>query len=224
MVKRVFIVHGRGTNPDKAWYRWLSEELKLHGIEAYVPKMPNSNFPKISSWINFLKKNVGSVSEETYMVGHSLGAQAVVRYISGLSENEKVGGAILVAPFQSLRYKAVRRRVEECLEDFVSSFPVSLPSMLEETLKDFFVSRSYKVTREWNSSSIDWEAARAKCRKYVCFFSTNDRYVNFNEESVVFERNLGADIKIISNGGHLGNGKGYKAFPQLLESVLSIAL
>lgn len=42
---------------------------------------------------------VGVPDEQTYFVGHSLGCQAIARYLESLSESIKVGGVVFVAGF-----------------------------------------------------------------------------------------------------------------------------
>ena len=45
--------------------------------------------------MSFLSKLVGDPNEQTYFVGHSIGCQAVLRYLDTLET--KIGGAVLVA-------------------------------------------------------------------------------------------------------------------------------
>ena len=57
--------------------------------------MPNPDHPKIKTWVNFLKKVIKNPDENTYLIGHSVGCQAVLRYLENL--NKKIGGCVLVA-------------------------------------------------------------------------------------------------------------------------------
>ena len=63
--------------------------------------MPNTNYPKMDAWVNHLAQIVGTTNEDCYFVGHSLGCVTILRYLETLSENQKVGGAVLVAGFTS---------------------------------------------------------------------------------------------------------------------------
>src|SRR5437773_69691 len=96
-MKRVFIIHGWEGFPEEGWFPWLKKELEVQGFEVQVPVMPNTDEPKIGEWIPFLEKLVGTPDEDTYLVGHSIGGQTVLRYLSGLNKNLKIGGAIFVA-------------------------------------------------------------------------------------------------------------------------------
>ena len=101
-MKRVFIIHGWGGNPDEPWLKWLKQQLEAKDYEATNPKMPNTWNPKISEWVNRLNQSVGEPNEDTYFVGHSIGCQAIMRYLEQLPENQKVGGVIFVAGWFNL--------------------------------------------------------------------------------------------------------------------------
>ena len=105
MSKRVFIIHGWSGRPNgKDWLPWLGTELSKRGFRASIPKMPDSDEPKIMPWIAHLKKIVGKPDKDTYFVGHSIGCQAIMRYLEQLPENQKVGGVIFVAGWFNLPY------------------------------------------------------------------------------------------------------------------------
>ena len=102
MIKRVFIVHCWSGNPESYWYPWLKKELEINGFKVNVLSMPNADEPKIRTWVNFLKKNVKNPDENTYFVGHSIGCQAILRYLETLEDNIKVNKCIFVAGWFSL--------------------------------------------------------------------------------------------------------------------------
>jgi len=95
-MKRVFIVHGWDGNPDEAWLAWLRLELEKKNIQVVAPQMPNTGEPKIDKWVPHLAELVGAPDEETYFVGHSIGCQAIMRYLETI-HLQKVGGAVFVA-------------------------------------------------------------------------------------------------------------------------------
>ena len=96
-MKRVFIIHGWEGFPEEGWFPWAKNELEKNGFEVQVPAMPNTDEPKIDEWVPFLEKLIGNPDEETYLVGHSIGCQAILRYLDGLKADAKVGGIVLVA-------------------------------------------------------------------------------------------------------------------------------
>lgn len=97
MPKRVFIIHGWEGRPESNWFPWLKSELEKKGFEVSVPQMPNADFPKMFEWVASMRKIIRKPDENTYLIGHSLGVTAILRYLESLSEGEKIGGAVLVA-------------------------------------------------------------------------------------------------------------------------------
>ena len=99
MKKRVFIIHGWGGTPDSNWFPWLKDELEKHNFEVTVPQMPNTDFPKQNEWLAYMQEVIGNADKNTFLVGHSLGGIAILRYLEALGEKQNIGGAILVAGF-----------------------------------------------------------------------------------------------------------------------------
>ena len=98
----VFIIHGWGGWPGEGWLPWLKNELRKRDFIVYVPKMPNTNAPKINACVYKLRKLAKKADENTYFVGHSIGAQAIMRYLEKLPKGKKVGGVVFVAGWTSL--------------------------------------------------------------------------------------------------------------------------
>lgn len=99
MAKRVFIIHGWGGNPEEGWFPWLKHELESKGFQVEIPAMPDTENPRIFNWIPAIAKAVGKPDENTYFVGHSMGCQAIARYLETLPAKVKVGGAVFIAGF-----------------------------------------------------------------------------------------------------------------------------
>ncbi len=102
MQRRVFLIHGWEGRPDNHWFPWLSWELKARGFAVHALTMPHSEAPKVSEWIGAIKAAVGRPTAATYFVGHSIGCQAILRYLESLPEKAKIGGAIFVAGWLDL--------------------------------------------------------------------------------------------------------------------------
>jgi len=147
MSKRVFIIHGWDGYPEEGIFPWLKKELQNRGFAVFNPAMPNPLTPKIEEWIPFLAEQVGKIDEETFFVGHSIGAQAVIRYLETLSENEKAGGVFLLAPWFHL--------TEEAFED--DDDPL--------------------IAQPWIETPIDYEKVKQKANKITAVFSDNDPVV-----------------------------------------------
>ena len=87
--------------PDGDWRPWLVRELEKKGYEVHSPEMPDMDTPVIKKWVNRLSELVGAPDEETYFVGHSIGCQAILRYLEKISA--PVGGAVFVAGWFDLK-------------------------------------------------------------------------------------------------------------------------
>ena len=77
------------------------KELEKKGFHVEVPAMPDTDNPKIESWVSFLKKTIKNPGKDTYLIGHSIGCQAILRYLQGI--NSKIGGVVFVAGWFSLK-------------------------------------------------------------------------------------------------------------------------
>ena len=101
MQKRAFIIHGWGSYPEEGWLLWLKKELEKKGFLVAVPSMPDTENPKIDSWVNHLSDIVGEPDVNTYLVGHSIGCQAIMRYLEEL-DGKRIGGTVFVAGWFNL--------------------------------------------------------------------------------------------------------------------------
>jgi predicted alpha/beta hydrolase family esterase len=105
MMKRIVIVHGWEFTPESNWYPWLKQELEKKGFVVAVPAMPDTEKPRIDAWVKALAKAVGTPDANTILVGHSIGCQAILRYLQAIQG--KVSGVVLVAPWFTLTPEAV---------------------------------------------------------------------------------------------------------------------
>ncbi len=99
-MKRVIIVHRWEGGPHDDWRPWLKNELEKLDCEVLVPDMPDTDVPVIEKWVSKLAEVVGTPDADTYFVGHSIGCQAILRYLE--TTNTPVGGAIFVAGWFNL--------------------------------------------------------------------------------------------------------------------------
>src|SRR5665213_1615385 len=98
MQDRAFIIHGYQGYPGEAWQPWLKGELEKRGYKVALPAMPHPDRPVISEWTPFIANLVGKPDEKTVLIGHSLGAQAVLHYLETLgAAGTSVGTTVLIA-------------------------------------------------------------------------------------------------------------------------------
>ena len=158
MVKRVFLIHGWGGSPDTDWHQWLKRELEKKYFEVEIPVMPDSLNPTISTWVSKLKEVVGKCDKDTYFVGHSIGCQAIMRYVEKLNKDELVGGIIFVAGWFNLTDEA-----------------------WDETY-------TKKIAAPWLNTNIDFNKIKEHTNKIVDFYSEDDLYVPVTDAVLFKER------------------------------------
>ena len=110
--KTVFIIHGWSGGANKNWFPWIKKELKEKGFNVHVFDMPNPDKPTIKDWVNILRKNIKEPDKNTYFIGHSMGVQAIFRYLETLNDNIKIGGIITIAGFFNLPFLETKEEKE----------------------------------------------------------------------------------------------------------------
>ncbi|HRZ30226.1 MAG TPA: alpha/beta hydrolase [Candidatus Paceibacterota bacterium] len=116
-MKRIIIVHGWGGSPNDNWLPWLKTKLEELGHKVVVPSMPDADNPVIEKWVGKLAEVVGMPDAETYLIGHSIGCQTILRYLETI--NTRIGGAIFVAGWfnlENLETNGERRLAEPWLK------------------------------------------------------------------------------------------------------------
>ena len=102
--KQIYIIHGWGSNLKEPWINWLKKELEIKKIGVKIFNMPNSKHPQIEEWVKFLEEkiNLDEIKEEIYFIGHSIGAQTIMRFLEKLHKHKKIKGCVFVAPWLNL--------------------------------------------------------------------------------------------------------------------------
>ncbi len=140
-------MHGWGGNPKGNWFQWLKKELEARNVIVEIPAMPNTEAPEIEHWVNHLAKCVDA-EDENILIGHSMGCQAILRYLEKKPEGVKVSGAILVAGFIT------------SLSDVITSNPQEM-----------------EIAKPWLETPIDLEKIKTQAGKFVSILSDNDQYI-----------------------------------------------
>ena len=94
---KIYLIHGWGGNSEGEWFNLLKREFSKDNIEVKALNMPESDNPKIETWIKYLKKNIKDVDKNTFFIGHSIECQTILRFLEKLPQDTKIGGAIFVA-------------------------------------------------------------------------------------------------------------------------------
>jgi len=160
-MKKVYLIHGwGGSDSSEGWFGWLKRELKEKGIKIIVFNMPNTDYPKINEWVGFLKENIKEedLNEELYFIGHSIGCQAILRYLETLNSNIKIAGCIFVAGWFNLK---------------------------EETYE---VKEEREIAKPWIETPIDFEKVKKHTTNFLAIFSDNDDCVPLSDSEIFKEK------------------------------------
>lgn len=80
----------------KKWRTTLSEALGDE-YEVFLPQMPNKMNAKYLEWEIWFEKYLPFLKDGVILIGHSLGASFLLRYLSQKNLSIKVGGLYLIA-------------------------------------------------------------------------------------------------------------------------------
>jgi predicted alpha/beta hydrolase family esterase len=195
MPDRAFIIHGYLSFPEEAWLPWLKTELEKRGYLVSLPAMPRPSEPSIPEWIAFIANLVGEPDENTVMIGHSMGCQAVIRYLETL-------GAL---------GKSVRKTVL-----VAGAFPVGMP--VDEAKKRFGAEHPLLP---WFTTGVDAKKVRAAAGKCTVILSDNDSLIPLERARGSFRGNLDAKFIIEPGKGHFNEDDGLTELPSALQAVIS---
>lgn len=188
-MKNIYIIHGWDGSPEEPLLQWLKSNLEKAGNQVTVPAMPEPGTPTIEGWVGKLQETI-QPNEDTILVGHSVGCQAVLRYLEILPEEVKISGIVLLAPWMELDQQTI---IEEG-EDVVA------------------------IARPWMETPINFAKVKSHFGKAIAIFSDDDPYVPLAQKEL-FARELDAEIIVENNKGHFSVGDGISELPALLESV-----
>lgn len=187
---KIVLVHGWGGTPNGVpWFNSLKKECENKDIKFVAPAMPDSDNPKMDRWVSKLKESVDDLNGKTYFVGHSIGCQTIIRYLSGISDDVKIGGVVFVAPWTKLNEKSIEEEGEE----------------------------SVKIVKSWVDVPINFGKARKHLDRVLVIFSDDDPYVPLSEIKV-FEKELGAEVIVKNSEGHFNETVKIKEITEFLEN------
>lgn len=107
-IKRRFVIlHGYKSGPEKHFHPWLKDRLEAAGNEVVIPKLPNSDDPDISEQVSYVQENV-ELTEDTVLVGHSLGTIVAMRVLESL--DHRVKKTFLIAPYTDTDFANSKKR------------------------------------------------------------------------------------------------------------------
>jgi len=95
-MKKALIIHGWESNSQDHWFQDEKKYLESIGYKVLVPDMPYTMKPKMDEWVKIVKDF--SPDEESVLIGHSLGAPTILRFLKMLSKRSEKFFLLLVLP------------------------------------------------------------------------------------------------------------------------------
>jgi predicted alpha/beta hydrolase family esterase len=170
-MKKALIIHGWDGNPNEPLHQYLRGELELFGYEVRIPSMPNPVTPVIKDWVDKVKSLFDK--ETDLIIGHSIGCQAVLRFIETLDSKTLIPKIILIAPWMKLDMNTIEEEGEEVIA----------------------------IAKSWMETPIDFDKVKKITKSIVAIFSDNDIYVPLDQVDY-FKEKLGAITYVEHNQGH----------------------
>jgi hypothetical protein len=192
--RRAYIIHGYLGYPGEAWQPWLKRELEARGFAAFLPAMPNPDRPTIPEWLAFIAGLVGEPDQGTVLVGHSLGCQAVVRYLETLgAAGKSVGATVLVAggfPRAMTAAEAMRRTGGDA------------------------------ILTPWLTTGVDPRLVKRAAGRCTVILSDNDPYIPFEDARASYRGGLDAAVIVEHGKGHFNEDDLLTELPSALQAVI----
>jgi predicted alpha/beta hydrolase family esterase len=140
MKKHVLFIHGGGEGAyeeDTKMVASLRDELG-DAYDVRGPMMPDEDRPEYGAWGDRISKELATLDGEVILVGHSLGASILLKYLSEEEVGKPVAGIFLIAPpywgaedWQVGEY--------ELQDNFASKLPKELPVFFYHSRDDEWV-------------------------------------------------------------------------------------
>jgi len=108
----------------------------------------------METWVQFLKEQIGVPDKNTFLFGHSIGAQTILRYLESLPKDIEVGGTVFLAGWVHLTDEAY-----ETDDDVV-------------------------IAKPWLKTPINWHGVKSHSNKFIGIFSDNDPLVPISDAKI----------------------------------------
>lgn len=103
---RAIILHCWGGTSQYCWYPWAQVQLQQAGWQVTVPDLPNTQRPQQVDWVATLTDLLVDPAQ-TWLIGHSLGCTAIMRYLEQLHIGQFVGVGFVAAPLDNRGINAI---------------------------------------------------------------------------------------------------------------------
>lgn len=196
MGKRLCIVPRWGGTQSMEWYPWLRRQQVASRFETILgPDIDDPGTPTIDAWVDSITRACGSDAAAlagTYFVGHSVGCQAIVRYLASLpaagQSGPRVAGCLLVAAWWTVD------EPWDTIRPWLHGAPEAPP--------------------------LDLDRVRAACDRFVVLLSDNDPFTaDWQTTRAEWQERVGADVRLIPGAAHFNATEAPEVTSALAELV-----
>ncbi len=94
---RIILVHGYKDSPQTRFWPWLRQELANRRFDVVMPALPNPEEPDRDAWTKALLAEVGHLSDQDIIVGHSLGGASALRLLESAEARTTPHACVLMS-------------------------------------------------------------------------------------------------------------------------------
>jgi uncharacterized protein len=145
MTRQVLFVHGAGEGAhacDAKLAMSLREKLGP-GYVLHYPMMPDEANPDYGAWTRCIGEEVARLGNDVVLVGHSIGASVLIRFLTAGALRQSVAGVFLIAaPFWH-DHEVWRWMEAELPADAADMLPSAVPVFLYHGREDEIVPFSH---------------------------------------------------------------------------------
>ncbi|OGL94646.1 hypothetical protein A2348_03415 [Candidatus Uhrbacteria bacterium RIFOXYB12_FULL_58_10] len=108
---RIILVHGFNASPEMNFHPWLARELRAKGFEVVTPTLPLKSGEELDLPVilDEMKRQVGFLTADDILVGHSLGAFIIMQYMEAVEMTESPRAVVLIAAPYKVAKPELRR-------------------------------------------------------------------------------------------------------------------
>jgi predicted alpha/beta hydrolase family esterase len=107
----IVVSHAYASDEHSVWYPYLRDQLHSLGHTVDIPNLPDAHAPDPEQWRTALaERALAAPAEETVLVGHSIGAVNVLRFLESHDAERDgafVGVVLVAAPAYEVGYEVL---------------------------------------------------------------------------------------------------------------------
>ncbi len=188
----ILLAHGLGKTSDESWLKWFKKKYE-NDYNVIAPDFPNPDNPKLDKWLFEIEKHKDLLDENSILIGQSLGAPTVCKFLEKNKIN--IGKLILVAPAPCKYDK----------KDF-------------DIINSKLTGNAFDAAKKYvDELDLDLSKAKKHAKESVIFFSKDDPYTcDFKKRLEQYSR-LKAKVVLFEDKGHFNESNGVLELPEIDE-------